>query len=103
MNWRSIARTSASVAVSIPVEKVLTDPDTARRLREEDDVMDGLHRHLFTVLMDRDWKHGVPAAVDVALLSRFYERFADHAVQIGRRVVFQVTGALPPEQKVATY
>ena len=43
--------------------------------------MDDLHRHLFTVLMDREWKHGVAAAVDVTLLGRFYERFADHAVR----------------------
>jgi phosphate transport system protein len=79
------------------------DPEKAARLREEDDAMDNLHRQLFTVLMDHDgWKHGVPAAVDVALLGRFYERFADHAVEVGRRVVFQVTGALPPEQEVGT-
>jgi phosphate transport system protein len=26
------------------------------------------------------------------LLGRYYERFADHAVAIGRRVVFQATG-----------
>jgi phosphate transport system protein len=76
---------------------VSRDPDKAARLREEDDAMDDLHRHLFSVLMDRDWKHGVTAAVDVTLLSRFYERFADHAVEIGRRVVFQATGKLPEE------
>jgi phosphate uptake regulator len=51
--------------------------------------MDELHRHLFTMLMDREWKHGVPAAVDVMLLGRFYERFADHTVEIARRVIFQ--------------
>ena len=68
------------------------DPDKAARLREEDDAMDDLHSHLFTVLMDREWKHGVAAAVDVTLLGRFYERFADHAVAIGRRVVFEATG-----------
>jgi phosphate transport system protein len=79
------------------------DPTKAAHLREEDDAMDELHRQLFTVLMDREWNHGVPAAVDVALLGRFYERFADHAVEVGRRVVFQVTGTLPPEQDVATY
>ena len=57
-----------------------------------------------SVLMDHDgWQHGVTAAVDVALLGRFYERFADHAVEIGRRVVFQGTGTLPPEQEVGTY
>ena len=58
------------------------DPEKAARIREEDDAMDDLHRHLFTVLMDREWKHGVAAAVDVTLLGRFYERFADHAVEV---------------------
>ncbi len=79
------------------------DPDQARLIREEDDAMDDLHRHLFSVMMDREWKHGVAAAVDVTLLGRFYERFADHAVEISRRVVFQVTGRLPEEEDVATY
>lgn len=74
-------------------EVLLTrDPEKAARIREEDDAMDDLHRHLFTVLMDREWKHGVAAAVDVTLLGRFYERFADHAVEVARRVIFQVTG-----------
>ncbi|OBK09062.1 phosphate transport system regulatory protein PhoU [Mycolicibacterium conceptionense] len=77
-------------------EVLLTrDPEKAARIQEEDDAMDDLHRHLFSVLMDREWKHGVTAAVDVTLLSRFYERFADHAVEVARRVIFQVTGAYP--------
>lgn len=79
---------------------VSRDPEKAARLREEDDAMDDLHRHLFTVLMDRDWKHGVAAAVDVTLLGRFYERFADHAVEIGRRVIFLVTGKLPEDDGI---
>src|ERR1700720_909559 len=76
------------------------DPEKAARLREEDDAMDDLHRHLFTVLMDREWKHGVAAAVDVTLLGRFYERFADHAVEVARRVIFQVTGKYPDEEVI---
>ncbi len=44
--------------------------------------------------MDPEWKYGVAAAVDVTLLGRYYERFADHAVEIGRRVIFQATGTL---------
>jgi phosphate transport system protein len=68
------------------------DPDRAAQLDDDDDDMDNLHRHLFSVLMDREWKHGVASAVDVTLLSRYYERFADHAVEIGRRIVFQATG-----------
>ena len=78
------------------------DPEKAARIREEDDAMDDLHRHLFTLLMDHEWKHGVTAAVDVTLLSRFYERFADHAVEIARRVIFQATGKLPEEDELPT-
>jgi phosphate transport system protein len=73
------------------------DPEKAARIREEDDAMDDLHRHLFSVLMDREWKHGVAAAVDVTLLGRFYERFADHAVEVARRVIFQATGRFPED------
>ena len=39
----------------------------------------------FSVLIDREWKHSIAAGVETALLGRFYERFADHAVEIGRR------------------
>ncbi|MDY6869623.1 MAG: phosphate signaling complex protein PhoU [Actinomycetota bacterium] len=95
-----------AVELANSAQEVLStrDPEKAAQIREQDDEMDELHRQLFTVLMDHDgWKHGVTAAVDVALLGRFYERFADHAVEIGRRVVFQATGTLPPEQEVGTY
>jgi phosphate transport system protein len=68
------------------------DPDKAAKLADDDDAMDELHRHLFTVVMDHQWPHPVATAVDLTLLSRYYERFADHAVEIGRRVIFQATG-----------
>jgi phosphate transport system protein len=48
--------------------------------------------------MDREWKYGVAAAVDVTLLGRFYERFADHAVEVARRVIFQATGRFPEDE-----
>jgi phosphate transport system protein len=70
------------------------DVHLAAKLEQDDDAMDDLHRHLFTVLMGRDWPHPVAAAVDVALLGRFYERFADHAVALARQVEFVVTGHL---------
>ncbi|HEV8559489.1 MAG TPA: phosphate signaling complex protein PhoU [Actinophytocola sp.] len=84
----SLARQAEQVIVS-------KDVDQARALEDADDEMDDLHRHLFTVIMDRDWPHGVAAAVDVTLLGRFYERFADHAVSVAKRVVFVVTGRMP--------
>ena len=71
------------------------DVEAARGMESDDDEMDDLHRRLFTVMMSPEWSHGVAAAVDVTLLGRFYERFADHAVAVARRVVFIVTGKMP--------
>jgi phosphate transport system protein len=67
----------------------------ARELESDDDAMDDLHRHMFTVLMGREWKHSVAAAVDVTLLARFYERYGDHAVAVARRMMYVVTGRMP--------
>ena len=52
-------------------------------------------RNQFRLMMDESWPHGVEVAVDIALLGRYYERIADHAVSMARRVVYLVTGELP--------
>jgi phosphate transport system protein len=78
------------------------DPYKAARIGQQDDAMDDLRRHLFTVLMDAQWNHSVAAAVDVTLLGTFYERFADHAVEVARRVIFQATGKHPHDEQQAT-
>lgn len=62
------------------------DPGKAAQFDHDDDAMDDLHRRRLGVLMDPEWKYDVAAAVDVTLLGRYYERFANHAVEIGRRV-----------------
>ena len=71
------------------------DVDAAVSLEADDDAMDDLHRHIFSVLMAPGWSHGVGPAVDITLLGRFYERYADHAVTVARRVVYVVTGRMP--------
>jgi len=71
------------------------DVEAAKTLESDDDQVDDIHRHLFTVLMDREWPYGVAAAVDVTLLGRFYERYADHAVSVAKRMIFVVTGKMP--------
>ena len=78
------------------------DPAEGAQMREQDTSMDDLYRRLFSLLMSPTWQHGIPAAVDTALLGRFYERFADHAVEVGRRVVFIATGTLPSEDDITT-
>jgi phosphate transport system protein len=73
------------------------DPLSGGRLAEIDDEVDALRRRIFRILFSENWSHGVEPAVDAALIGRYYERFADHAVAIARQVNFLVTG-LPPER-----
>jgi phosphate transport system protein len=70
----------------------------AAQLDADDDAMDELHRELFRLMLSDEWPYGAETAIDGALLGRFYERYADHAVNAGHRVVYMVTG----EQSKAT-
>jgi phosphate transport system protein len=76
------------------LSSVMEHRDAVRALEIEtdDDEMDKLHRDLISTLLDDKWNHGIEAAIDMTLLGRYYERFADHAVSISRRVYFLVTG-----------
>jgi phosphate transport system protein len=67
----------------------------AQELRARDEEMDELRRTQFRVLLSDDWPYSVEAAVDVALLGRYYERIADHAASMARRVIYVVTGQFP--------
>ena len=69
--------------------------ELAEQLERDDDEMDDLHRELFSTMLADDWEGGIECAVDIALVGRYYERFADHAVSVARRVVYLVTGELP--------
>jgi phosphate transport system protein len=79
------------------IEKVSTvlenrDANRALEIEKDDDEIDSLHRKIIQTLLDPSWKHGVETAIDMTLLGRYYERCADHAVSIARRVYFLVTG-----------
>lgn len=79
------------------VESVIADRDieAAVELERCDEEMDQLRSSSFRQMLSDDWAHGVEPAVDIALLGRYYERIADHAVSLARRVVFLVTGQHP--------
>jgi phosphate transport system protein len=79
------------------VSRIITrlDVEAAIELGRSDEIMDQLRRRSFTQLLSDNWTHGVEAAVDLALLGRYYERIADHAVSVANRVVYVVTGDLP--------
>ncbi len=71
------------------------DISLAQAIEAEDDSMDALRRKLFTLVLSPRWSHGTEAAIDMTLLGRYYERYADHAVSVARRVTFIVTGERP--------
>lgn len=79
------------------VAQIITqrDVEAAIALGRDDEEMDQLRRTSFAELLADDWADGVEAAVDIALLGRYYERIADHAVSVANRVVFVVTGESP--------
>jgi phosphate transport system protein len=66
-------------------ERVLRthDPELAAEIGSRDDELDDLHRRLHTLIRDPSWTGSIPAAVDVTLRGRFYERFCDHTVGVG--------------------
>jgi len=77
------------------------DLQAAVQLETDDDEMDKLHRALFVALLDDSWSHGIETAIDMTLLGRYYERCADHAVSIARRVYFLVKGEYASESQAA--
>ncbi|MBM7082283.1 phosphate signaling complex protein PhoU [Micromonospora sp. SCSIO 07396] len=97
---RPVFTDMASVAdrMAEKIAKVLATPDAdiAAELDRDDDVMDDLHKSLFGILLGDGWPYGVETAIDATLLGRFYERFADHAVNAGERVVYLITGETAP-------
>jgi phosphate transport system protein len=69
-----------------------TDLDLAREIQARDEAVDMLHRKVFDVVLSPDWSENAMFTVDVTLASRYFERFADHVVDISSKVSFLQTG-----------
>ena len=79
---------AAKTAAVISTKDLSLGPD----IEKYDEEVDRPHRELCTTVLSPRWSHGVEPAIDATLLSRYYERYADHAVSIARRVMHVVTG-----------
>jgi phosphate transport system protein len=88
----SMGVTAEKIAAKTGVVISTRDTALAAQLEKDDDEMDLLHRQLISALIAPTWEHGVETAIDLTLLGRYYERYADHAVSVARRVIFLVTG-----------
>ena len=87
-----IGETAEKIATKTGVVISTRDVALAAQVEKDDDEMDDLHRKLISTLVEPSWPHGVETAIDLTLLGRYYERYADHAVSVARRVIFLVTG-----------
>jgi phosphate transport system protein len=90
--FKQMAEVGDRMADEITVLLGKPDAELAAKLETDDDEMDELERDLFKVLLDDDWPYGAETAIDGALLGRFYERYADHAVNIGEQLIYLITG-----------
>jgi phosphate transport system protein len=90
--FQQMSQVADRMADKITVVLAAPDADLAVELEKDDDDMDDLERDLFGILLADDWPYGAETAIDGALLGRFYERYADHAVNIGEQIVYLITG-----------
>ncbi|MFZ9641336.1 MAG: phosphate signaling complex protein PhoU [Candidatus Nanopelagicaceae bacterium] len=89
---KNMGETALAIATKMGQVIATRNVDLALEVERDDDEMDQLHRQLISTLIAPQWSHGVESAIDLTLLGRYYERFADHAVSVSRRVHFLVTG-----------
>lgn len=94
-NFTLMARVAGEMVETAGRSLLERNAHDAGKLADSDDEMDELRKSQFRVMLGSDWDYGVEAAVDVALLGRYYERIADHAVIMAARVIYVITGLLP--------
>lgn len=94
-SFREMADIAIEIIDQARVSLAQRDAKGAERLAEIDSRMDVLRRDQFTRMLAEGSTISIEGAVDVALLGRYFERFADHAVAVGRRVIYIITGEVP--------
>lgn len=90
--FEGMAAVADRIAGKITLVLTSQNVELAAELERDDDAMDELERRLFGILLDGKWPYGAETAIDGALLGRFYERYADHAVNSGQQIIYLITG-----------
>jgi phosphate transport system protein len=88
----TMGKVAQAMATKTGVVIATRDTDLSREVERDDDQMDDLHRKLISTIIGMKWDQGVEGAIDLTLLGRYFERYADHAVSISKRVYFLVKG-----------
>ena len=90
-----LARLVDTMGDLIHDQLISPDVEGALAMSQFDDELDALNQHLLNSVTARDWEGTSRTAVDLALLGRYYERYADHCVNVAARIVYLVTGLTP--------
>lgn len=86
---------TASMADALVAHISAPQAGSFAELNEVDHKVDALHAAVLGEVTSKSWPHDVPAATCLALVTRFYERYADQAVSVAKRVEFVSTGQMP--------
>ena len=98
-DFRQILRdmTTAAVRIAHAIQELVSEPglDAVPTIDDLDETLDTLHLAVFTKIAGSSLSPSQVA--DVTLLSRYLERFGDHAVSIAQRIEYLLTGSWTSE------
>ena len=85
---------AADVEIANLLVELLRTQDVAiaEQIAGSDVRVDALHKSVFEQVLGSEWEGAAHATVDATLASRYHERFADHAVGIGKKMAYLATG-----------
>jgi phosphate transport system protein len=95
LSFTEMGYVAEKLATKVATVITTRDTDMAMQVEKDDDEMDDLHRKVIAGILNNGPGITIESAIDLTLLGRYYERFADHAVAVARRVYFLVKGEFP--------
>ena len=90
--FTEMGHVAEKLATKVATVITTRDTDMALQVEKDDDEMDVLHKKVISGIIGSNPVLSLDVAIDLTLLGRYYERFADHAVSVARRVYFLVKG-----------
>jgi phosphate transport system protein len=93
--FTEMGHVAEKLATKVATVITTRDTDMALQVEKDDDEMDELHKKVIIGITNGGGAISIESAIDLTLLGRYYERFADHAVAVARRVYFLVKGEFP--------
>ena len=94
--FKSMAELDQEIADKLTVLLETRDLEVARDILKANTAINDLHLSVFKAIAAPEWAESPATTVDVALASRYFERFADHGVSVAQMVTYLVTGAWQP-------